>query len=67
MTTLLFRFRHHLIDLRLPSDDYYAQTALADLDNDGQLEYVVGQRSPPDVGGGTFVLVLENASIPSPS
>jgi hypothetical protein len=38
-----FRFIPHLIDTSLPVT-YYAQTALADLDNDGVLEYVVGQR-----------------------
>jgi hypothetical protein len=37
-----FRFRHHLIDTDLPRGTY-AQTALADLDNDGRLEYIVGQ------------------------
>ena len=37
------RYRHHLIDTDLP-EGAYAQTALVDLDNDGQLEYVVGQR-----------------------
>ena len=38
-----FRFTHHLVDTTLP-EDYYAQTALVDLDNDGRLEYVTGQR-----------------------
>jgi hypothetical protein len=38
-----FRFRHHLIDTDLPSGRY-AQTALADLDNDGRLDYIVGQQ-----------------------
>jgi len=38
-----FRFRHHVIDADLPGN-MYAQTALADLDNDGRLEYIVGQR-----------------------
>jgi hypothetical protein len=38
-----FRFIPHVIDTSLPVD-YYAQTALVDLDNDGVLEYVVGQR-----------------------
>ena len=41
-----FRFRPHLIDTDLPTGDWphgcYAQTVLADLDNDGRPEYVVG-------------------------
>ncbi len=41
MTT--FSFKHYLIDVDLP-EAYYAQTALADLDNDGRLEYITGQR-----------------------
>ena len=40
---MCFRFRHHVIDADLPKN-MYAQTALADLDNDGRLEYIVGQR-----------------------
>ena len=38
-----FDFKHHIIDAELPPG-LYAQTALADLDNDGQLEYIVGQQ-----------------------
>ena len=38
-----FSFKHHTIDLDLPKG-YYAQTALADLDNDGKLEYIVGRQ-----------------------
>ena len=38
-----FRFRPHVIDSNLPAARY-AQTALADLDNDGQLEYTCGQQ-----------------------
>jgi hypothetical protein len=38
-----FAFKHHLIDLDLPPGTY-AQAALADLDGDGLLEYVLGQR-----------------------
>ncbi|MCL6429709.1 MAG: VCBS repeat-containing protein [Anaerolineae bacterium] len=38
-----FRFRHHVIDTDLPPG-YYAQTALADLDNDGRPEYIVGRQ-----------------------
>lgn len=41
MTTL--QFQHHLVDTTLP-EAYYAQTALVDLDNDGRLEFVTGQR-----------------------
>jgi hypothetical protein len=37
-----FAFKPHIIDQTLPQHAY-AQTALADLDNDGQLEYIVGQ------------------------
>ena len=43
-----FSFRHHVIDEDLPPG-MYAQTALADLDGDGVLEYVLGQR-----GGSLF-------------
>lgn len=38
-----FQFKHHIIDADLPPGPY-AQTALADLDNDGRLEYIVGQQ-----------------------
>ncbi|MDJ0734071.1 MAG: VCBS repeat-containing protein [Nostocaceae cyanobacterium] len=38
-----FRFQNHTIDISLPKG-YYAQTALADLDNDGKLEYIVGRQ-----------------------
>ena len=38
-----FEFRHHLIDTDL-DQGMYAQTALADVDGDGRLEYIVGQR-----------------------
>jgi hypothetical protein len=38
-----FEFRHHIIDQDLPKG-LYAQTAAADLDNDGRLEYIVGQQ-----------------------
>jgi hypothetical protein len=38
-----FQFRHHVIDTGLPGE-FYAQTALADLDGDGQLEFIVGRR-----------------------
>ena len=38
-----FQFKSHVIDTELPPARY-AQTALADLDNDGQLEYICGQQ-----------------------
>ena len=38
-----FKFRHHIIDTDLPSG-MYAQTALADVDGDGRLEYIMGER-----------------------
>ena len=38
-----FHFKHHIIDIDLPKG-FYAQTALADLDNDGKAEFVVGQQ-----------------------
>jgi hypothetical protein len=38
-----FKFSAHLIDTALPPANY-AQTALADLDNDGRPEYIVGQQ-----------------------
>jgi hypothetical protein len=38
-----FQFKAHIIDTDLPAGNY-AQTALADLDNDGRLEYIVGQQ-----------------------
>ena len=40
---MAFQFRKHLIDTDLPPG-LYAQTALADMDNDGCLEYIVGQQ-----------------------
>jgi hypothetical protein len=40
---MVYRFQHHLIDVDLPPGRY-AQTALADLDADGRLEYIVGQQ-----------------------
>jgi len=39
-----FNFTLHIIDTELDPGKNYAQTALADLDNDGRLEYVVGQQ-----------------------
>lgn len=41
-----FNFKHHVIDTALPRG-FYAQTVLADLDNDGHLEYIVGQQYGP--------------------
>ncbi len=38
-----FQYKVHLVDSDLPKG-LYAQTALADLDNDGRLEYIVGQQ-----------------------
>lgn len=38
-----FHYQPHLIDLKLPKG-CYAQTALADLDNDGRPEFIVGRR-----------------------
>jgi len=38
-----FRFQCHIIDQDLPEGNY-AQTALADLDNDGRLEFIMGQQ-----------------------
>jgi hypothetical protein len=40
---MVYQYKHHLIDVDLPTG-LYAQTALADLDNDGRLEYIVGQQ-----------------------
>jgi len=37
-----FQFRHHVIDTDLP-EGYYGQTVLADLDNDGRLEFILGR------------------------
>jgi uncharacterized protein (DUF2141 family) len=36
---MAFKFQHHFIDTDLPPG-LYAQTALADLDNDGRLETI---------------------------
>ncbi len=36
-----FKFKHHIIDTTLPKGNY-AQALLADVDCDGQLEYIVG-------------------------
>jgi hypothetical protein len=38
-----FNFKAHIIDRGLPTV-CYAQTAVADLDNDGRLEFIVGQQ-----------------------
>jgi hypothetical protein len=38
----MFRFKLRIVDMGLPKAAY-AQTALADLDGDGRLEYIVGQ------------------------
>jgi len=38
-----FKFKHHIIDTSLPNGPY-AQTALADPDGDGRLEYIVGRQ-----------------------
>lgn len=40
---MAFTFRHHFIEIGLPPG-LYAQTELADLDNDGRLEYIIGQQ-----------------------
>ncbi|MFH1567094.1 MAG: VCBS repeat-containing protein [Gemmatimonadota bacterium] len=40
---MALRFRHHIVDLDLPPG-MYGQTALADVDGDGRLEYITGQR-----------------------
>jgi hypothetical protein len=40
---MVYHYKHHIIDVDLPKG-LYAQTALADLDNDGRLEYIVGQQ-----------------------
>lgn len=37
-----FQFRHHYVDTNLPGDSW-GQTALADLDKDGRLDYITGQ------------------------
>jgi len=39
-----FKFKPHIIDDSLPAVAGWAQTALADLDRDGRLEYIVGRR-----------------------
>jgi len=39
----MFQFKHHIIDTELPTG-LYAQTALADLDGDGRLEFITGQQ-----------------------
>ncbi len=41
---MVYKYKHHIIDLDLPSGHNYAQTALADLDIDGRLEYILGQQ-----------------------
>ena len=38
------KFKPQIIDTDLPKRRYYAQTALADLDNDGRLEFILGQQ-----------------------
>jgi len=41
---MVYQFKPHVIDTQLPLSRPFAQTALADLDNDGRLEYIVGQQ-----------------------
>ncbi|MEL6260395.1 MAG: VCBS repeat-containing protein [Cyanobacteria bacterium J06626_6] len=38
------QFKAHIIDTDLPKRRYYAQTVLADLDNDGRAEFIMGQQ-----------------------
>lgn len=46
-----FKFRHHFIDTKLPVSEKkygdYGLTALVDLDNDGDLDFVLGGRAVP--------------------
>ena len=44
MRTRKFAFKLHFIDIELPPVPGWAQTALADLDNDGKLEFILGRR-----------------------
>ena len=39
-----FQFRPHIIDVDLPKRTYYAQTVLADINNDGKDEFILGQQ-----------------------
>ena len=41
--TTKFMFKPHVIDVDLP-EGFYAQTAFADIDNDGKLEFITGQQ-----------------------
>jgi len=41
-----FKFQHHFIDRQLPGNSW-AQTALADVDRDGRLDYITGQTRGP--------------------
>ncbi|MBN2508588.1 MAG: VCBS repeat-containing protein [Verrucomicrobia bacterium] len=41
-----FPFQHHFLDRQLPGASW-AQTALADLDRDGRLDYITGQTRAP--------------------
>lgn len=50
-----FHFKAHLIDTDLPFGNY-AQTALADLEGDGRLEYVLG-----DMDGNLYGYKYETA------
>jgi len=38
-----FQFKYHVIDTDLPGQ-FYGQTALADVDSDGRLEFIAGRR-----------------------
>ncbi len=38
-----FQFRHHIVDAELPGDAW-GQTALADLDGDGDLDFITGRK-----------------------
>ncbi len=41
-----FQFQHHFMDRQLPGNSW-AQTALADVDKDGRLDYITGQTRGP--------------------
>lgn len=43
LSSLAFDFRHHLVDDDLPGSAW-GQTALVDLDRDGDLDFITGQR-----------------------
>ncbi len=51
-----FEFRHHFIDAEIPGEEY-GQTSLADVDRDGDLDFITGRKA-----GGTEIYWFEHGA-----